>query len=143
MSVASATRVIKANKKDIRAVLEDFGNIGQWSSNVVSSDWIGDARGVGMERHCDIGGGKFLKERVTELTNDKMVIEFYEHNMPLKRGQATFALGKKSKEGVPVTFSVDYQLKFGPIGTLMDKMMVGKMYNKVANDMLEDLEKAV
>ncbi len=142
MSNASATRTINANKKDIWAKLADFGNIGDWSSGVVSSNWESDTRhGVGMERHCDLGKGKFLKERVIKCTNQsEMVIDFFDHNMPLKSGQATFSLGKKEKQGVPVTFSVDYQLKFGPVGALLDKVMVRKEYSRVANQMLTDLE---
>jgi hypothetical protein len=77
--------------------------------------------------YCGFGGSGFsIEERIVEWTKDElMTIDIYEgvKTPPFKKAGAILSV-KEYKGGILVSGMMAYELKFRPIGSLMDSMMV-------------------
>jgi len=58
-----------------RAVVEKFGETGQWTSLLLSSKMEGDVA-VGNRRVCVQTSGGVVAERITKIDNDNMVLKY-------------------------------------------------------------------
>ena len=128
---------INAPKETVWAKLADLPAVQDYSIGVAKAYWTSETKeGVGAGRHCDLQNPSgFVEERVTEWQQDRvMTIEIYESNAPLKSAFAHFTLTPDS-EGTIVNLRFDYEMKFGPIGALMDLLFVRRLFRK-ANDTL-------
>ncbi len=139
---------IDAPKAQVWEVLADLGSIAKWSPGVTASHCTSEAqRGEGATRHCDIEGmgGKpaYLEERAFDWREGEgFKIDVYETNLPIKRNVVTFSLSE-SDDGTIVEASPDYELKFGPIGSLMDKLMVRRRFEAGMEGLLAGLKNDV
>ena len=144
---AKATQV-DAPKEKVWAVLADIGSISEWAPSVLESHSTStEPGGNGATRHCEVDGpgGKTaqLEERAFDWREGEgFKIDVYESSLPLKRNIVSFSV-KESGSGTQVTVSPDYQLKFGPIGMLMDKMMVRSKFESGMESLLAGLKQHV
>ena len=142
MASVTATTKINASKEAVWAVLANIGAISNWNPGVSKSYVTSDrARGDGAERHCDLGTkGDYLKERALDWREGEgFKIEVYDTNLPLKRNVVTFSL-QSDGEGTVVSVSPDYELKFGPIGVVMDRLCARAQLRKGMADLLAGLK---
>lgn len=136
---------IDAPKEKVWDVLADLGSIEKWNPGVTSSHSTStEPGGEGATRHCDIAGpgGKTaqLEERALDWREGEgFKIDVYESSLPLESNVVTFAL-EQSGTGTLVRISPDYRLKFGPIGSLMDTLMVRRQFEKGVEGMLAGLK---
>lgn len=117
---------INAPQEKVWAALADFGNIYIFNPIVTTSHLTSTRpNGLGATRHCDFKGGS-IEERIIEWTNGRsMQVEIYagKNAPPFKKAVATITV-KEKVGGTLVKGSLNYSMKFGPIGLLMDKLMV-------------------
>ena len=59
--------------------------------------------------------------------------------MPLKRNVVDFTV-ETDGDGTLVSVSPDYELKFGPLGVLMDKLFAGRQFRNGMAEMLAGLK---
>ena len=138
----TATAKINASKEQVWEVLADLGAIYKWNPGVSKSYLTsGLAQGDGAERHCDLGTkGDFLKERALDWREGEgFKIEVYDTNLPLKRNVVTFSL-QSDGEGTVVSVSPDYELKFGPIGVVMDLLFARRQLRRGMEDLVAGLK---
>lgn len=135
--MATVTREIRINapKEKVWDVLADFGGIQVFNPTVPKSYTTnGQNSGVGAQRHCDLSqAGASLEERITEwVDGEKMVIEIYETKKtpPFKRAFATISVHESGPNATTVRGTLDYTIKFGPLGALMDVVMVKSQFGK-------------
>ncbi len=57
----------------------------------------------------------------------------------MKEALVTIRTEKRSADKTDVTFSIDYSLKFGPVGWLMSAVMMKRMFRGVFGDALAGL----
>ena len=123
---------INAPKQQVWQALADFGNISIFNPAVPNSYLTSDqTSGVGMTRHCDLAlAGASIEERVIEWTEGQsMQIEIYEgkKSPPFQRAVASIHVTTENG-GTVVEGTLEYTLKFGPVGALMDSMMVKSQF---------------
>jgi|GEM_PF-234958 len=143
MALVTATREVRFPVSEVWTVLDDFGGIHRWSAGVEASPIIEGtpSSGVGAERNCALYDGNHILERVTESReNEKLSIEVVETSMPMKSAVAEFTLQPTAAGGTRVTMSMDYIVKFGPLGQLMDLMMMKRMMNATLGRILGALD---
>lgn len=135
---------IDADVATVWAVLADIGNISVWNPGVVSSNVTTDqAQGVGAGRHCDLEGKNYLDEEVVEwVDNDKLTIRIIGSSMPFKSADIHFRLIKQDN-GTKVTVAPEYELKYGVIGTVLDKVFVNRVYQKGMQQLLDGLKQHI
>ena len=132
---------IAALKEKVWETLSDFGGVYKWAPNVLHSRCTTEAtEGVGAERHCDIEGFGAVGERVTEWEEGRSIgITFTQAPGPIKTLNGRASLRDVGGDTV-VAFTLNYQMKFGPVGALMDWLMVRRKMSGTAARSLAGLK---
>ena len=133
---------IAAPKEKVWEVLADLGGIYKWNPGVANSHATSESRqGEGATRHCDLQGkGDYLEERAFGWREGEgYKIDVYETNLPLKRNIVEFSLTSDGDETI-VTVSPDYELKFGPIGVIMDLLVARRQLRRGMEELLAGLK---
>jgi uncharacterized protein YndB with AHSA1/START domain len=141
MTQLSHTRTLRVPADRVWSTLADFGAVERFHPRVASSPLLGEqATGLGAERQCNFHDGNAIKERVVAWEEGRLLkIEIYEASMPLKRAIGTLELVPRGAE-TDVVFTMDYAPKFGPLGALMDRLMMRKGFCGMLMEVLEGLE---
>ena len=143
MSVVIASREIAAPVSKVWATLSDFGGIHRYNASVESSP-INEgtpSSGVGAERTCHLYDGNYIEERVIESIDEKkLTIEIFKTSMPLKESHGVFTLTGLPDGGTRVDVSMHYVVKYGPLGMLMDILMMKRMLGPAMERLLAGLD---
>ena len=116
---------IEAPIEQVWDVLADIGSIYEWNPGIRESHVTSDeTTGLGATRFCDLGGKNYLDEQVVEFeTCRKLTMRITGTNMPFKEANIHFTL-EADGDHTRVTCAPDYALKYGPLGSLMDRFYV-------------------
>lgn len=119
---------IAAPVEEVWAVLADFGNVAQWAPTVNHAVITnGPAAGLDCTRECTVEGFGKITERIVEWNEG----ESYTYELgavgPLKRARNTWAVRADGK-GTRVTFTVRFELRFGPLGAVLDRLVMRRKF---------------
>lgn len=145
MGKVSIDQVIKASPDEVWRALADFGGVHRFHPMVESADLLSEKNG-GLDaiRVCNFYDGGSVKERVSAWKDgEHMRVELSEFSMPLKRATATLQVAPVGTNAARVTFALDYTPKFGPLGALMDVLMMKAMVNRMMKSVLKGLDEHV
>jgi len=143
MSTISVSREIPASVSEVWAVLADFGGIHRYNASVERSPINKGTppSGVGSERTCQLYDGNHLQERIVESIEErKLTIDIFESSMPLKSAQGVMTLEPLSPRMTRITTSMEYDVKYGPVGVVLDRLMVKRMLEPGLNMLLAGLD---
>ena len=141
MTLLTAEVHIDAPKEKVWEVLANLGDIYKWNPGVARSNWTSDQKqGVGASRHCDLQNPSgTLEERAIEWREGEgYKIDVYESSLPLKN-TVEFAIEPEGA-GTRAYVTVDYRLKFGPVGALLDVLFVRRQMQKGFDQLLAGLK---
>jgi len=80
-------------------------------------------------------------EEVTSLDESRSVtVTMSEHAMPLSHGTATFKVEADGSDRTRVTMMMDYKMKYGPVGWLMNVLMLRRIMKKLLASVLAGLD---
>ena len=144
MRTETRTVHINAPKQEVWDVLADFGGTYKYNPNVKKSYSTSvENGGVGATRHCDLTfSGASVDERIeTWIDGQSYQIRVVDgkRTPPFKDVLATLEV-EDDQGGTLVTMTFDYSMKYGPLGSAMDKMVVGKQYTKALTLILAGLK---
>lgn len=142
MSVITVSRRVASPVASVWAALDDFGGVHRFAAGVESSPIIDGSPscGVGAERSCKLYDGNYINERVTEsIEYEKLAIEVFDTSMPIKTADATFTIAPAAGGGTHITMTMDYVVKYGPLGMAMDALMMRGMMTKQLDNLLAGL----
>ncbi len=132
---------ISAAPEQVWAVLADLGSIFDWNPGVEHSEQTsaGDV-GIGATRRCGLGGKNYLKEEIVVFEpNRRLTIRIIDTNLPFNSADIRFSLESDGSHTI-VTVSPDYELKFGVVGRILDRLMVRTQYRKAMRGLLQGLK---
>jgi len=138
------SRTYSASPEAVWDLLADFPNISRWNSGVKHSEsTTSAASGVGAQRHCDLAPFGALEETIREWDEGKMLAISIDKAklLPIKQGLVKFAISPDG-EGSKLDFDYEYDLKFGPLGKLMQPLLKGQL-DKGFDGFLDDIGTAV
>lgn len=126
---------IQAPPEKVFAILSDLEAVQHYNPAVKQAKYISQQKqGAGAARVCDLGKDGQIKERVTDWQAGKYItMELYESPWPIKHMRWK-TMVKPNGEGTLLSQTMDYQMKFGFLGSLMDSMM---MKNKMDKTLVE------
>ena len=134
---------IRAPKEKVWNLIADIGSIQNFNPNVSRSYYTSDIRfAVGASRHCDLLPMGSVEERVTAYEEGKsLTIEIYdgEKAPPFAFNAGRFDV-RADGEVTVVDIRFEYRLKYGPIGWLLDRLVVNKQMSKGLNNILIGLK---
>ncbi len=135
---------IDAAKDDVWAAIADLGAIQDFHPGVKKSYYTTEQEsGVGASRHCDLKPFGSVEERATEWKEgESLALEIYdgEKTPPFKSAIAHISV-EENADGTIARFALEYELKFGLLGRLMDRFMVKRQFDKVVPAILSGLKR--
>jgi ribosome-associated toxin RatA of RatAB toxin-antitoxin module len=85
--------------------------------------------GVGASRRCELKAGGWFRERVTTWTPQReLAFELFDCTLPVRRLQHRYTLTPEGA-GTRVEQRMEYQLKFGVVGALLDVLAVRRKWD--------------
>ena len=134
--------VINAPVKKMWAVLANLENVAKYNPVVSHARYISQNKeGVGAARECEFKPKGSAKERVFEWEPERVLaIELYEHNWPVKTMRWWTRL-KPEGNNTRVTQVMEYEMKFGILGNLMNALMMKRKLNQGVTEIFENLKK--
>jgi ligand-binding SRPBCC domain-containing protein len=121
---------INAPAEKVWSVLASLDVLDQYDPGIRKSEIVSPSReGPGSARRCDLTPGGWFKERVGDWNpQQSLSFELFDCSLPVRRLKHSYTLTADGA-GTLVRQRMEYELKFGPIGKLMDAMMVRKKWD--------------
>ena len=137
---------ISAPQARVWEVLADLGGIQEYNPNVSRSHWNSGPRGgVGSSRHCDFTAGGSIDETAVDWKEgESFTLELHDgiRMPPFRKAQGAFRLAPEG-EATRVTVDLQYTMKYGPLGALMDRMLVRNRFGDAIGASLGALKKYI
>lgn len=136
-------QTIRINVRDSKVweVLGDFASVEHFSTGVDRSPLLpGKTEGVGTKRICYFYDKTSVVEEITRFEDGKSFdVVLTEYSMPLKSLHATMGVRAVNNTTSDIYMSMDYVVKFGPLGWVMGALLMRPMMNKVMKGVLKGL----
>jgi ligand-binding SRPBCC domain-containing protein len=144
MTVLENRILIEAPPEKVWSVLASLDTLADYDPGVSKSVIVSDVKqGLGAARRCDLAPGGWFKERVAAWRpNEALSFELYECTLPVRALRHSYTLVPDAG-GTLVSQRMEYRLKFGPLGSLLDAMFVRKRWNAGINGFLSGLKRYV
>lgn len=141
MSKLARTTIVNASKSATWKVIKDFGGVHRWHLKVKTSPVLSTHNeGLGAKRVCNFYDGTSVCEEIVQYTDGaSLTVELTEFAMPLKYATATLSVRELGPERTEVTLELDYQVKYGPVGWVMNNVMIQPMMGKTFAQVLDGL----
>lgn len=134
---------VDATPQHVWNILADFGGVYKYSPGVNSSNLLSEhGEGVGADRICHLAPAGQIQERILSWNEGRdYSLEIYTGKgaPPFKKAIATLRIDPKNG-GTEVTADFDYDLKYGPIGSLLNAVMFGPFLEKGFQGLLSGLK---
>ncbi|MFW2388210.1 MAG: SRPBCC family protein [Polyangiales bacterium] len=136
-----ATARVNAPAAKVWETLRDFSSIERFSSNVESSPIVGEvASGLGTKRLCTFyDKSTVLEEIVGYKEGESLDIELRQFSMPLESMRAQMKVTPVDGATSDASFSMDFVVKYGPVGSLMGALLMKPMMTRITTDILKGL----
>ena len=144
MHSVSVARRLNKPANEVWRTIDKFGDVYTYHPLVKHSESINDLpTGKGAERICHFEDGNKIKERIINYENDKKYqVEIYETGrFPLQTAIGTLEVHPEDEQNSTVSFKMDFQPKFGPLGWLMAQLAMKNQFAKTLAIVLEGLDK--
>lgn len=130
MTILDNSVVIEAPPSAVWAVLAELDALAHYDPAIALSEIeSSDACGVGASRRCTLKAGGWFRERVTKWdTQRELAFELYECTLPVRRLQHRYTLTRDGN-GTRVEQRMEYELKFGLVGGLLDLIAVRRKWD--------------
>lgn len=144
MGQITRTRHVDAPRVDVWRWISDYTNIHRFHPLLRNVEQeTPQACGIGAVRRCNLTDGNYLRERVVAWNEGEGYrVEIFDSSMPLSRAFATIGV-RDAAGGAEAYMILDYTVKFGPLGWLMDLMMMRRMMGGMMERVLAGLAQAV
>ncbi|MDG0868154.1 SRPBCC family protein [Candidatus Lucifugimonas marina] len=132
MSVVSKTKVVNGSIAKTWEAISKMGAVQDWHPNVARVEILSsNDTGVGASRRVEFHDGNSAVETVIKESEQQFTTMEMTESPMIKKAVITIKTEEQSADKTNVTFSIDYSLKFGPIGWLMSVIMLKRIFNKV------------
>ncbi|MGI9657865.1 MAG: SRPBCC family protein [Gaiellaceae bacterium] len=132
MSVVQRTEVVNGSLDETWAEIADLRAVEDWHPNVARVEILTDqSEGLGAARRVEFQDGNSVVETVVEESEQQFsTLKMTEMPM-MKSALVTIGTEERTPATTGVTFSLDYQMKYGPIGWLISTLMMKRMFPKI------------
>jgi ribosome-associated toxin RatA of RatAB toxin-antitoxin module len=133
---------IDASTEKIWSILTDLELLDKTDPTVKKATLISENKtGLEAKRKVLMQDGKnWFDEKITVFKpNEELVYQLTDCSFPIKGLKHTYSFQKIGNQ-TKVQQVMEYTVKFGILGVLMDKMMIGKQFNTGINKFLNGLK---
>lgn len=143
MGNVTESRTIKHPIVTVWTALADIKGIHKFHPEVVRSELVkGSANsGVGADRRCDFANKRHVIEHVDAWeAQQRLVISIVGGDMPVKSARATISVRAAGPTATETVFQMVYVPAMGPLGAVMDALVMKRQFGKMIRQLLEGLE---
>lgn len=135
---------INAAPEKVWAALANLETVEKYNPLVAKTYYTSDNRsGIGASRHCDFVPKGFSKERVTDWEAGRLLgLETTESSFPMKICRWKTHISPQGN-GTFVSQDLEYSMKFGLLGNLLNALIMKKKYNDILGGIFDGLKKFV
>jgi ligand-binding SRPBCC domain-containing protein len=135
---------IDAPVAQVWSVLADIEAVQHYNPTVASARCTSPAReGIGASRHCDLKPKGWVKERVTVWEAERALgLEVSESEWPIVYMRWRTDVTADGK-GTLVAQDLEYEMKFGLLGRLMDALMMRRKLRQGVGEVFAGLKRYV
>jgi ligand-binding SRPBCC domain-containing protein len=129
MTVLENSIRIDAPPEKVWSALASLEVLDRYDPGVAKAEIVSQTReGPGSARRCDLRPGGWFKERISEWRpHEALAFELYECTLPVRRLRHSYRLVPDGS-GTVVQQRMEYQLRFGPVGKLLDAVVVKRKW---------------
>lgn len=144
MTVLKNTIHIQAPPERVWEVLAKLDALHEYDPGIASSALRSEQRcGVGADRQCDIKAGGWFRERVTIWEHAReLELTLYECTLPVRRLRHSYKLTAEHG-GTRIDQTQEYTLKYGPIGAILDALVVKRKWDAGVKSFFAGLKRHV
>jgi ligand-binding SRPBCC domain-containing protein len=130
MTVLENSILIDAPPDRVWAALASLDLLDRYDPGVKKSEIISSARqGAGAVRRCDLVAGGWFKEKIVAFEPHRAIsFELFECTLPVRRLKHDYTLTAQDG-GTLVHQRMEYELKMGFVGKLMDALLVRRKWD--------------
>ena len=140
MSSVQATQTVNAPIRPTWEAISRMGAVQDWHPNVARANVLTTRdSGIGASRRVEFQDGNSVVETVIEESNLHFTKVAMTESPMLKEAVVTMRTEKRSADTTDVEFSIDYGLKYGPVGWVLDAVMMKRLLGKAFDMALEGL----
>jgi uncharacterized protein YndB with AHSA1/START domain len=142
MNQLSSTATVRAPLARVWETIADVGTIAEWHPGVERSPVLSTKRtGLGAVRRVELYDGSSAVEEVASLDEGRsLTVTMSQHTMPLSHGAATFEVEADGDERTVVTMTMNYEMKYGPLGWLMNAVLLRPVMSRLFASVLSGLD---
>ena len=130
MTVLENSIRINASPDKVWSVLASLDTLDRYDPGVKRSEIVSpEQAGLGSARRCDLVPGGWFKEKVVVFQpNEVLSFELFECTLPVRRLKHSYTLSVEGGATL-VRQRMEYALKFGLLGNLLDAIMVRRKWD--------------
>jgi carbon monoxide dehydrogenase subunit G len=141
---AEVTRIISGSHDQVWDLLTDLTTVDEWHPKVKSVDLLGSRKkGLGATRVCHFYDGTSIKETVTAIDDNHMLLELSDYSVPMKDFFAEITAKPLDSNKTEVSFMFHYTVKYGPIGHLIGVTLMKAKMKSVLKTLLAAINERV
>jgi ligand-binding SRPBCC domain-containing protein len=135
---------IEAPPERVWSVLASLDALADYDPGVSKAEIVTETKqGPGAARRCDLAPGGWFKERVVAWrANEALSFELYECTLPVRALRHSYTLVPDAG-GTIVSQRMEYRLKFGLLGKLLDALVVRKKWDAGIHGFFSGLKRYV
>jgi uncharacterized protein YndB with AHSA1/START domain len=131
--------VINAPRQLVWDALADIRSVVAWNPGIDDVECLSEeTTGLGARRRCFTHPTGWMTESITEWQECSLVAFSIEDAPPLKNGVARFALSDENS-GTKLDAQFEYEVKLGPIGPVVDRLIVHRKLSAAWQQGIEGL----
>ena len=144
MTVLENSIRIDAAPEKVWSVLASLDALDRYDPGVTKAEIVSDVKeGPGAARRCDLKPGGWFKEKISAWKpHEALAFELYECTLPVRRLKHTYTLVSEGG-GTVVRQRMEYELKFGALGRLLDAFVVRRKWNAGVQSFFAGLKRYV
>ena len=121
--------------------LADLEGVSRWNPAIDAAECISDKRrGLGARRRCYMHPSGWMVELVTEWEPEQIIAFAIENAPPIRTGLARFVLSD-AEAGTRLQATFDYEVRFGPLGPVIDRLVVHRHLSSAWNNGMDGLRR--
>jgi len=130
--------IVNVSADKVWNVLKNFGGVEKYHTGVETSPLLGEKEfGLGAKRQCNFYDKTSVVEEVIEYEEGKrMKVELSEFSLPLKSAMAELRVERTGESSCAVSASMDFVVKYGPVGWVMGYFMMRPMMKRILKTLL-------
>ncbi|MFT5680586.1 MAG: hypothetical protein ACI8RZ_001492 [Myxococcota bacterium] len=142
MTIISATRRIEAPASRVWDAVADIGGVHRWHPKVKQSPLLSETlQGPGASRRCEFYDGTSVVEEVVDwVEGESLTMELSDMSMPLNTARATLRVSGQASTSTEISMEMEYAVKYGPLGWVMDAVMMRRMMGQMFDLILSGLD---